>query len=151
MVMIKTEPHYKDSLIEIRNDGILFKRYSFFWRSRFVSYDDIEKVFVLKATILTGKWRLHGTGDFQYWFPADFKRYKRDAIFIAYIRGKRMDIGFTAEDSSRVIDILRQKQLIDDADIGLDGTSEIDLRTKRHGWILFLGILAFTFFIIPSP
>ena len=103
---------YSDSLVEITNQNILFRRYSFFERDRKVFFSDIEKIVVKKATIWNGKFRFHGTGDFKTWFPKDFQRYKRDKIFVAYIRNKWWRIGFTAEDSDTIMRILREKGLI---------------------------------------
>jgi len=103
---------YSDSLVEIKRDSILFKRYSFFEKDRLVLFTDIEKIVVKKATIWNGRFRFHGTGDFKTWFPKDFQRYKRDKIFIASIRYKWWRIGFTVEDSDTVARILRNKVLI---------------------------------------
>ena len=75
---------YSDSLVEIKNDSILFRRYSFFERDRMVLFSDIEKIVVKKATIWNGKFRFHGTGDFRTWFPKDFQRYKRDKIIYCF-------------------------------------------------------------------
>lgn len=103
---------YSDSLVEIRSDSILFRRYSFFERDRLVPFTDIEKIETKKATIWNGKFRFHGTGDFKTWFPKDFQRYKRDKIFIAHIRYKWWRIGFTVEDSDTVLKIFQEKGLI---------------------------------------
>ena len=103
---------YSDSLIEIKHGSILFRRYGFFEDGRLVSFSDIEKIVVKKATIWNGRFRFHGTGDFKTWFPKDFKRYKRDKIFVAYIRYKWRRIGFTVENSDEVVKILREKGLI---------------------------------------
>ncbi len=103
---------YSDSLVEIKDNSILFRRYSFFERDRLVLFSDIEKIVTKKATIWNGKFRFHGTGDFKTWFPKDFQRYKRDKIFIAFIRYKWWRIGFTVEKSDEVIKIFREKGLI---------------------------------------
>ena len=103
---------YSDSLIEIKHGSILFRRYSFFERDRMVLLSDIEKIVVKKATIWNGKFRFHGTGDFKTWFPKDFHRYKRNKIFVAYIRYKWWRIGFTVEDSGAVLKIFLDKRLI---------------------------------------
>lgn len=103
---------YSDSLVEIKENSILFRRYSFFERDRLVLLSDIEKIVVKKAAIWNGKFRFHGTGDFKTWFPKDFQRYKRDKIFFAYIRYKWWRIGFTVEDSETVIRILKGKGLL---------------------------------------
>ena len=39
---------YSDSLVEIKSDSILFRRYSFFERDRLVLFSDIEKIVVKK-------------------------------------------------------------------------------------------------------
>ena len=103
---------YSDSLVEIKYNSILFRRYSFFERDRLVLFTDIEKIIIKKATIWNGKFRFHGTGDFKTWFPKDFQRHKRDKIFIAFIRYKWWRIGFTVEDSDAVLKIFREKGLI---------------------------------------
>ncbi|MDX9816839.1 MAG: hypothetical protein RBT06_07860 [Smithellaceae bacterium] len=103
---------YSDSLVEIKHSSILFRRYSFFERDQLVLLSDIEKIVVKKATIWNGKFRFHGTGDFKTWFPKDFQRYKRDKIFVAYIRYKWWRIGFTVEDSDTAIKIFQEKGLI---------------------------------------
>ncbi|HPD56625.1 MAG TPA: hypothetical protein P5294_06920 [Smithellaceae bacterium] len=103
---------YSDSLVEIKDNSILFRRYSFFERDRIVLISDIEKIVAKKATIWNGKFRFHGTGDFKTWFPKDFRRYKRDRIFVAYLRYKWWRIGFTVEDSEAVTRILRGKGLL---------------------------------------
>ena len=103
---------YSDSLVEIKHSSILFHRYSFFERDQLVLLSDIEKIVVKKATIWNGKFRFHGIGDFKTWFPKDFQRYKRDKIFVAYIRYKWWRIGFTVEDSDTAIKIFQEKGLI---------------------------------------
>jgi hypothetical protein len=103
---------YSDSLVEVKDNSILFRRYGFFERDRLVLFSDIEKIVVKKATIWNGKFRFHGTGDFKTWFPRDFQRYKRDKIFIAFIRYKWWRIGFTTEDSDAIMRIFREKGLI---------------------------------------
>ena len=108
------ETIYYDSLVSITCDSIVFKRYNIFERDRLVPFSDIEKIIVKPASIWNGKFRFHGTGDFHTWFSKDFKRYKRDKIFFAFIRNKWWHIGFTVEDSAAVIKIFQEKGLIRD-------------------------------------
>jgi hypothetical protein len=105
---------YRDSLVAITGDSILFKRYNIFERDRLVLFSDIEKIIVKDSSALNGKFRFHGTGDFHTWFPKDFQRYKRDKIFFAFIRNKWWRIGFTVENSAAVIKIFKEKRLIRD-------------------------------------
>ena len=109
-----TDTNYHDSLVAISGESILFKRYNLFERDRLVLFSDIEKIIVKDPSVLNGKFRFHGTGDFHTWFPKDFQRYKRDKIFFAFIRNKWWRIGFTVEDSDAVIKILQGKGLMKD-------------------------------------
>jgi hypothetical protein len=76
-----------------------------------VPFGEIEKIVVKKPSIWNGRFRFHGTGDFKTWFPKDFKRYKRDKIFVAFIRNKWWRIGFTVENSDAVIKVLQERGL----------------------------------------
>ncbi len=103
---------YSDSLVAIAKKTIIFRRYGFFERDRMVLFSEIEKIIVKKSSLWNGKFRFHGTGDFKTWFAKDFHRYKRDKIFVAYIRDKWWRIGFTVENSDTIMRIFREKGLI---------------------------------------
>jgi hypothetical protein len=104
---------YEDDLVAIAESGITFKHYYFpTGGKKVVPWSDIERVKVLDPTIWNGRWRIHGSGDFRTWFPLDRRRPKRDAIFIASLESQWIDIGFTVEDSGRVIGILEGRNLI---------------------------------------
>ena len=104
---------YRDSLVSITQDEIIFEHYYFpTGRKKVVRFFDIERITVKKPTIWNGKWRLHGTGNFKTWFPKDNKRFKRDRIFFAKLKGRWVDIGFTVEDGGQVEEIFREKNLM---------------------------------------
>jgi len=104
---------YKDKLIEISNNFILFKNYYLpFIGSKRVPFDKIKSVTVEKPSLLKGQFRLWGTGNFVTWFPLDLGRPNRDKIFMIYLLGKTIRIGFTAENSETVVRIFEQKGLI---------------------------------------
>jgi hypothetical protein len=105
---------YSDSLVQITERCILFRRYGFFKGDRLIPFSEIEKIVVKKPTIWNGKFRFHGTGDFKTWFTSDFQRYKRDKIFLTFVRNKWWRIGFTVENSAAVIKIFQEKGLIRD-------------------------------------
>ena len=44
-----------------------------------------------------------------HWFPLDTQRSKRDIIFILHRKNKKIKIGFTVEDSEKVIGLLKDK------------------------------------------
>ncbi len=111
-----TDTHllYADRLVRIADDSITFLHYSFpfFSSGRQVFIRDIDRIDVKKPTIYTGKWRIGGSGDFRTWFPLDWNRPSRDRIFHATLKTRGMNIGFTVEDSRRVISILKEKGLL---------------------------------------
>ena len=102
---------YSDALIEITESRVLFRHYGIFGQSRSVPTADIEKVVARDTTLWTGKYRIHGTGDFKIWFPRDPDRPKRDKIFFAFLKGKRRIIGFTVLDSKKVMEIFLEQGL----------------------------------------
>ncbi|MEN6343126.1 MAG: hypothetical protein ABFC89_11280 [Methanospirillum sp.] len=104
------EPLYADRLVLIDGDAITFRRYSvLFCRSRRVPFAEIERITVRAPSLATGKWRLWGSGDLCTWFPLDWHRPSRDAIFLLERKGSRRRIGFSVEDSARVAAILRER------------------------------------------
>ena len=103
---------YSDKLIEISHDAIFFRHYYFPLGSKKIQLDDVEKIEVLNPTLMHGKWRIHGTGDFRTWFPRDTKRPSRDIIFIIFFNKRWWRTGFTAENSSEVRQIFTDKGLI---------------------------------------
>jgi len=104
---------YKDSLIEISDESItLYKYYFLSLASKIIAFSTIEKIKVRKPTLFSGKWRIHGTGNFKTWYPFDSSRPKRDMIFIISLRGKWIQPAFTAENSYVVESLLRSRRLI---------------------------------------
>lgn len=105
---------YKDSLIEISQDNIIFKDYYFPMGAKSVNFSEVEYVEAKKPTLWNGKWRLHGTGDllFRIWFPADYNRPGRDMIFVMKVKNKWTKIGFTVENSQAVSELFKSKGLL---------------------------------------
>ena len=109
---MNSEVVYSDKLVEITDSSILFRRYYFPFGSKQVRLSDIDYIAETKPTLRSGKWRIHGTGDFKTWFPCDWKRPIRDKIFIISFQNKWIRIGFTVEDSERVTGIFKDKGLL---------------------------------------
>jgi hypothetical protein len=104
---------YEDGLIEVTDQEIVFRRYYFpSGAAKRVPLDQLERVEVRKPSFFGGSWRLWGTGNFRTWFPWDGARPSRDRIFIAYLRGSYLRIGFTVEHSQKVIEILKKRGLL---------------------------------------
>lgn len=111
---ISTKVEYKDNLIEIFDDTIVFKNYYFPTGSKSIKISQVEYVEEKPPTLRNGKWRLHGTGDllFRIWFPADYDRPSRDKIFVMKIKNKWIKIGFTVENSYAISELFRNKRLL---------------------------------------
>jgi hypothetical protein len=110
---MKNDILYQDKLVLISNHSILFRNYYYpSQKPKEIAFSDVENIKVKQPTLWTGKWRIHGTGDFRTWFPLDSARYKRDRIFIVTLRQKWIRIGFTAEDSESVQNIFREKGIL---------------------------------------
>jgi hypothetical protein len=104
---------YQDRLIEITDQEIVFHRYYFpFGGDKHVPISLIENIQARPPSFFGGSWRIWGSGNFRTWFPLDGARPKRDMIFIAFLRGRFRRIGFTVEDSAKVIEILRERGLL---------------------------------------
>jgi hypothetical protein len=111
---ISANSEYKDKLIEICDDTIVFKNYYFPTGSKSIKLSKVEYVEEKTPTLRNGKWRLHGTGDlfFRIWFPADYDRPSRDKIFVMKVKGKWARIGFTVEHSYAFSELFRTKGLL---------------------------------------
>lgn len=104
---------YNDSLVEISENLLILKKYYFpSLSSKKISFEQIRSFKVLEPTIPNGKWRIHGSGDLRTWFPMDIKRPKRDKIFWIALKTQWITIGFTVEDSNKVIEVLRMKGIL---------------------------------------
>ena len=103
---------YSDALIEITPSRVTFRHYGIFGGDRRVLHSDIEKITVKESSLWTGKYRIHGTGNFKIWFPRDARRPERDRIFFAFLKGKRRVIGFTVERAADVQQIFQASGLI---------------------------------------
>ncbi len=99
---------YSDTLVEITNEGILFRKYYLFTSTpRFVPFSEIDRIDVLRPSITTGKWRIGGSSSpGRIWFPLDWHRPSRDRIFRLLLRNGK-SIGFTVEDSAFALFMLR--------------------------------------------
>jgi hypothetical protein len=102
---------YKDRLVMITSDAILFKNYYFPGTSKRVPFEKINSVAVEHASVSTGKWRFWGPRDLTTWYPLDILRPKRDEIFLMSVVGKKVRIGFTTENSEVVRHILEEKKV----------------------------------------
>lgn len=106
---------YSDRLVEITDREMVFRRYYFpFCTAKRVPLEQIASVEACKPSLRNGSGRLWGSSSFDIWFPLDASRPRRDAIFIATLRGASMRIGFTVEDSKTVAGILEGMRLLNE-------------------------------------
>jgi hypothetical protein len=112
---------YKDGLIEIADQEIVFRRYYFpFGGDKHVPLSQIESIQARLPSFFGGSWRLWGSGDLfcRMWFPLDGARPSRDTIFVAVLSGRYRRIGFTVEDSKKVTGVLKELGLIHETSPG---------------------------------
>ena len=106
---------YKDGLIEVTDEEVIFRRYYFpFGGDRHVPLSWIERVQIRQPSFWFGSWRLWGGGP-QTWFPLDGARPNRDAIFVAILRGRYRRIGFTVEHSKEAAEVFKRRGLLQEA------------------------------------
>jgi len=116
MMNMNNELLYSDKLIEISDHSILVRDYYYPFGNKRVNFENVDSIVVKKPTLLSGKYRFYGTGDFRTWFPPDI-RSSRDKIFIMKLKKKWWRIGFTVENSQTVLNLLKNKCLLIDNSI----------------------------------
>ena len=104
---------YSDKLVEIDDDSILVRNYYYPFGNKRVKFDNIDNIVVEKPTLMSGKYRYYGSGDFHTWFPPD-NRKSRDKIFIIKIKNKWWRVGLTVENSQAFQTLIKDKCLIID-------------------------------------
>jgi hypothetical protein len=172
---------YRDSLISITEDKIIFKHYCLWnhntqpWQRRgkpkAVLLTDIAWIRVEKATIWNGRWRIHGAGNFKTWFPRDNRCFKRDKIFFLKteepvgqyrIYGGQFRTGrtgiqrqeFIHEEMTTEMDILRGLKFSPNAEIGENSPlwmNTNEAMTTESGITLAGIVMIFVRFLRPLP
>lgn len=122
---------YKDGLVELSDQELVFKNYYFPVGSRSIPLNDIESIQVRQPTLMN-RWRLWGSDDLKTWFPNDWRRPSRDRVFFVTLREnpqhdswrKRLlnsitgrsyrHIGFTVHDWQALASILEKEGLVRD-------------------------------------
>ncbi len=108
----KVEERYSDALITVTENTIVFHDYYFLGVSKTVPFSEIDAITEYEPDIYNGKWPVWGSGSPGVWFPLDWERPKRDRIFVAKLKNKDSQIGFTVQDSAGVDGILREAGLV---------------------------------------
>ncbi len=101
---------YFDQLVDVFEDGIRIKKYYFpSGKAKFVKFSEILQIEKERPTLMNGKWRYWGSGDFITWFPLDWHRPKRNFIFFLRLATQNIRIGFTVENTEAFIDAIESK------------------------------------------
>lgn len=101
---------YSDELVDIDDNGIRLKKYYFpSAKEKFVKFSYILRIEKRQPTLINGKYRYWGTGDFRTWFPLDLNRPKRDFIFFIRLSTQKTRIGFTVENTKAFIEAAESK------------------------------------------
>ena len=103
---------YNDSLVTLGRDILIVKNYYFpFGKSKTINVSDIESVSIEPLTLLTGKYRIWGSGNLKMWFPLDGGRIKRNRVFIFALRTQRIYPAVTVKDSDEFESQLRKTKI----------------------------------------
>jgi hypothetical protein len=101
---------YSDGRVDVYENGIQLKKYYFpTSKAKFVKFSDILTIEKKQPTLMNGKWRCWGSGDFFTWFPLDWKRPARNAIFFLCLATQKIRIGFTVESTESFVKALESK------------------------------------------
>jgi hypothetical protein len=99
---------YEDKRITCDDDGITIHDYYFPRGDKRIAYRDIRSFDQRKLGLLTGKWRIWGTGHPGYWYHLDPKRpSKTKAVVID--KGDSVKAVITPDDPDAVLHILEDK------------------------------------------
>ena len=90
---------YSDALVEVDEEGIRLRGYYFPFGSKFVAFSRIARIVAESPTLRNGRWRIWGSGNLRTWFARDWKRPRREAIFIIHPKAGWWRMAFTVEDS----------------------------------------------------
>jgi hypothetical protein len=101
---------YSDALVDVNDNGIYLKNYYFpLTKAKLLKFSDIIQIEKKIPTLMSGKWRYWGTGDFKIWFPLDLNRSKRDCILFIQLASQRIRVGFTVENTNAFIEAIQAK------------------------------------------
>ena len=100
--------HYKDKYLTLDEDGLTIRRYFFPVGERRIGYDEIRSFEPFEMGLLSGRWRIWGTGDLKHWFHLDTNRpFKHRAIKID--AGGPMKSVITPDDPDSALRVLRER------------------------------------------
>ncbi len=79
---------YDDGRVACGADSLVIRRYYFPFGDKRVPYGTIKDVRRRPMTLLRGKWRIWGSGDFLHWLNYDPARPRKSAALFIHLTGK---------------------------------------------------------------
>ena len=98
---------YDDGAIVCDDTGILIRNY-YLWGAKQIPYTSIRGVESRPLNgVMSGRWRIWGTGDFVHWWNLDTRRPKKQVALVLDVGG-RVRPTITPDDWTAVEGILRE-------------------------------------------
>ncbi|MCU1495277.1 MAG: hypothetical protein JWO62_3041 [Acidimicrobiaceae bacterium] len=98
---------YRDRWIECTGDEIRVRGYYFPWGTKHIAYSSIRSVRRIDMDLLSGKWRIWGTGNPRYWASLDPRRPTKKVALILDL-GRRVRPFLTPDDPDAVEAVIRE-------------------------------------------
>jgi hypothetical protein len=77
--------NYDDGRVACTDDALVIRWYYFPFGSKRIRYSDIRQVKRQPLTLMTGQWRIWGSGDFVHWANLDPSRPDKSVEFVVYL------------------------------------------------------------------
>jgi hypothetical protein len=99
---------YDDGIIACDPESLVIRGYYFPWGTKHIRYGEITGLQRVGMGVMTGQWRIWGTGNIHYWANLDTKRRKKKVALIVD-NGKSVKPFITPDDPDAVESIIRER------------------------------------------
>jgi hypothetical protein len=93
---------YDDGRVACTDDALVIRWYYFPFGSKRIRYSDIRQVKRQPLTLMTGQWRIWGSGDIVHWANLDPSRPGKSAEFVVYLSSQRVRPVITPDNPGEV-------------------------------------------------
>jgi hypothetical protein len=93
---------YDDGRVACTDDALVIRWYYFPFGSKRIRYSDIRQVKRQPLTLMTGQWRIWGSGDFVHWANLDPSRPDKSVEFVVYLSSQRVRPVITPDNPDQV-------------------------------------------------
>jgi hypothetical protein len=102
---------YDDGRISCDESGVTIRMYYFPMGSKKIPYSKIESVSrkEMGGSILSGRLRIWGSGDFVHWFNLDPARPTKSIAFEIHLTGKKVTPVVTPDDPTKFAEVLHDR------------------------------------------